>query len=891
MGTGVAQRDTNPTTAISMAAQANIESLLSDAEARLARSPQEAVGLAQDARSLAHAHQQVLLEVQAIFAQAKALYSMGQLGEAAQTALTGLELAAASGEVGPRLEGLRLLANILREQGDLNRAAVYLEDAISLAQQANLPAAEADCLNQQAGIHHYKAEYAQALDKLTRALKIVRTLGQQASEASFLNNIGILRTELGQYPQALEAFLEAYQLYRNEGHSPRNRAGNLASIGNLYMEMGDFAQAEQYYELALAETHRIQDRFIELQVLQLVAELAFKRQNYTRAKDVHRGVAETSRELGLERLLATSLEGLAKAQMALGEPQVATQTLLEVLELARSRGWGTTVLDVLLSLGEAAIEQGELSQAMQYAKDALELSRQAERKRSTYLAHRLLSRVHRAAGEYVQAIEHLEEYHRLEREVFNEESEHQRQSLITHLELERARNEAESLRLRTELERQAREEAQAKVFQRTQELEFAQLEIVSRLALAAEFRDDATGDHTYRVGRNAALIAQELGWPGYEVETLRLAARLHDVGKIGIPDTILLKRDRLTVEEYELMKDHTSIGARILSGGRSKILRLAEEIALSHHEHFDGSGYPRGLAGESIPLSGRIVAVADVLDALTHERPYKRAWSVAEALAEIKRQSGRQFDPKVVEACLTVFADVTADVEEHMQRLDSDLSLAVQLEKAQLGWADEEIEQLKQNFEQLLAERTRELEQARREAQALARRMELMAHTDVLTGLGNRRAFESDLESEVARAHRIGYTLSVLALDVDTLKELNDTEGHERGDALLRTFAQAIQESFFEMGRVYRIGGDEYAAILPYVDTRHQTEILNRVEAAILNTQRQGFPTASVSTGMASMPEEAGSDGDLVRLSDQRMYQDKLLRRKAREGRTHTVND
>ncbi len=876
------QRDTDPTTAVSMTALATIESLLTDSEAHLAQAPQEAALLAQEARTLAHAHQELLLEVQASFTLAKAHLRLGQLVEAVQMAQAGVELAAAVDEPTLRLEGLRLLATILREQGDLNQASSYLEEATVLAQQANLPTAEADCLNQQAGIHHSKAEYAQALDKLTRALTLVRILGNQVAEASFLNNIGILRTELGQYPQALEAFLEAYQLYRHEGHSPRNRAGNLASIGNLYMEMGDFDQADRYYELALAETRRIQERFIELQVLQLIAELAFKRSDYTKARDTHGEVVKASRELGLERILLTSLEGLAKTQMALGEPQIATQTLLEVLELARSKGWRTTVLDVLLSLGEASIELKDLRQAREYGLEALELSRLAERKRSTYLAHRLLAQVHHAGGEYAQAIEHLEEYHRLEREVFNEESERQRQTLMNHLELERVRNEAESLRLRTELERQAREEAQAKVFQRTQELEFAQLEIVSRLALAAEFRDDATGEHTYRVGRNAAMIAKELGWPQHDVDTLRLAARLHDVGKIGIPDAILLKRDRLTVGEYELMKDHTNIGARILSGGRSKILRLAEEIALSHHEHFDGSGYPRGLVGDSIPISGRIVAVADVLDALTHERPYKRAWSVAEALAEIKRQSGRQFDPTVVEACLAVFAEVTADVEEHMQRLDSDLSLSVQLEKAQLGWADEEIEQLKQNFEQLLAERTRELEQARREAQVLARRMELMAHTDVLTGLGNRRAFESDLESEVARAHRVGYSLSVLALDVDTLKQLNDTEGHERGDALLRTFAQAMQECFFELGRVYRIGGDEYAAILPYVDARHQDEILSRIQTAILNTQGQGFPTASVSSGIASMPDEATSDGDLVRLSDQRMYQDKLIRRRMR---------
>ncbi len=885
------QRERESSDATSMTARASVESLLTDSKRCLGHAPQEAAHLAQDALALAHGHQLPRLEAQANLILAKALLRLGQWSEALEAARTGVEASTQIGEPELRLEGIRLLANILREQGDLGQAAQCLEEAIVLAQQAGLPEAQADCLNQQAGIHHSKAEYALSLDKLHWALSIARSLGNQVLEASFLNNIGILHTELGQYPQALEAFLAAYQLYQNPQHTAHNRAGNLASIGNLYIEMGEFAQAETYCRQALALARSASERIVEVQVMQIIAELAFRRQDYSSASDAYQAVVELSKELGYERALVASLEGLAKTQMAQGKPQTAYQTLSEVLELARSRDWQATALDALLSLGEACLALEDYSGAQAWAQEAMGLALRSQRKRSVCQAHRLLAQLYRHRGEYPEAIQHLEEHYRLEREVFSEESEHQRQMLVSQLELERVRNEAESLRLRSELERQAREEAQAKVFQRTQELEFAQLEIVSRLALAAEFRDDATGEHTYRVGRNAAMIARELGWLQHEVETLKLAARLHDVGKIGIPDAILLKRDRLTVGEYELMKDHTTIGARILSGGRSRMLRLAEEIALSHHEHYDGSGYPRGLVGDSIPISGRIVAVADVLDALTHERPYKRAWSVAEALAEIKRQSGRQFDPAVVGACLAVFAEAAADVEEHMQRLDSDLSLSVQLEKAQLGWVDEGIEQLKQDFEQLLAERTRELEQARREAQVLARRMELMAHTDVLTGLGNRRAFEADLESEVARAARIDYSLSVLALDLDVLKQLNDTEGHERGDALLRTFARFIQECFFDLGRVYRIGGDEYAAILPYVDARHRAEIFSRVDAAIASTRAQGFPSASVSAGMASMPEEASSDGDLVRLSDQRMYQDKLKRRKAREASTDTADD
>lgn len=195
------------------------------------------------------------------------------------------------------------------------------------------------------------------------------------------------------------------------------------------------------------------------------------------------------------------------------------------------------------------------------------------------------------------------------------------------------------------------------VAERTRELEQARLEILDRLALAAEYRDDDTQEHARRIGRTCSLLARLLGLAHAEVELIQRAAPLHDIGKIGIPDAILLKPGRLTDEEFELMKLHTTIGAEILSGGSGALLRMAELIALTHHEHWDGRGYPHGLAGDRIPLAGRIVAVADVFDALTHKRPYKHAWVVKEAVAETFHQAGRQFDPRVVEAFMTLDHD------------------------------------------------------------------------------------------------------------------------------------------------------------------------------------------------------------------------------------------
>jgi putative two-component system response regulator len=194
---------------------------------------------------------------------------------------------------------------------------------------------------------------------------------------------------------------------------------------------------------------------------------------------------------------------------------------------------------------------------------------------------------------------------------------------------------------------------EAKVRERTRELEAAQIEIIERLARAAEFRDDNTGQHTERVGQMAALLSKQIGLPDSQVALIRRAAPLHDVGKIGVPDSILLKLGKLTDEEFDLVKTHTTIGARILSGSRFPILRLAEEIAYNHHERWDGFGYA-GIAGNAIPLAGRIVAVVDVFDALTQKRPYKAAWPVGEAIAEIDRQRAKQFDPTLVDAFLRI---------------------------------------------------------------------------------------------------------------------------------------------------------------------------------------------------------------------------------------------
>ncbi len=187
---------------------------------------------------------------------------------------------------------------------------------------------------------------------------------------------------------------------------------------------------------------------------------------------------------------------------------------------------------------------------------------------------------------------------------------------------------------------------------RTRELGGAHAEALQLLASAAEYRDDGAANHTRRVAEVTGQIASQLGLDGVTVEELRQAALLHDVGKLAIPEELLLKPGRLSEAERRTMAEHTVRGAKLLEGSSSPVLRMAAEIAASHHEWWDGSGYPFGLTGSEIPLPGRIVAVADVFDALTHERPYKPAWPVTQAIAAIRTGSGSQFEPRVVAAFL-----------------------------------------------------------------------------------------------------------------------------------------------------------------------------------------------------------------------------------------------
>jgi putative two-component system response regulator len=243
-----------------------------------------------------------------------------------------------------------------------------------------------------------------------------------------------------------------------------------------------------------------------------------------------------------------------------------------------------------------------------------------------------------------------------------------RNTVRVKLYYENIARERNDLRIAIDGSARALADATAHLERAKRELDYARHETIERLCRAAEFRDDETASHLQRMSHYCHLLGTKKGLDAYTCEMLRVASPMHDVGKIGIPDHILLKPGRLTPEEFVIMKQHAEIGWRILSGSDSELLELAASIARTHHEKWDGSGYPRGLAGEDIPIEGRIAAVADVFDALTSARPYKKAWPLEDAVALLETGKAQHFDPELVE----MFLDSMDEILEIRHRFRDD---------------------------------------------------------------------------------------------------------------------------------------------------------------------------------------------------------------------------
>ena len=554
-----------------------------------------------------------------------------------------------------------LAGKVCLNLGRLEDAEKLLRSAIARTERQGSGQAQsthATALNHLAGVQHSQGASAGALINLRLALDIWENQMQYSGQAHCLSNIGLIQTSLGQYPEAVASLSRAYSVYQNYLSDPRSEVFILLNLARVHGQQGDHRLAIEVMRAACIAADASNDPVNRATAMLNLGTFCLKGGLQEEALGHLESALLLSRQAGYRAGELSTLDSLGSYYERVGDTINARQAHTQALEIALDIGVAQGELEARLHLGRLHLGVGESDAASVQLYTALDLARQAQMPREEADVHQALAEFHQVQGQYQQALEHFTQLRRIERELFDAERDRQTRNLSVQFEVERARHDAAVYRLRTEVEHDARRAAELLVQERTSELARAQHEVVTRLAMAAEYRDDTTGEHTRRVGRASARIARALGWSEERARVLGIAARLHDVGKIGIPDTVLLKPGKLDAEQFSQMQTHTLIGARILSGGRSELLRLAEEIALTHHERWDGKGYPRGLSGEQIPMSGRIVALADVFDALTQARPYKRAWTPQEAMREITAQTGQHFDPTVIETATAVLASL-----------------------------------------------------------------------------------------------------------------------------------------------------------------------------------------------------------------------------------------
>ena len=702
------------------------------------------------------------------------------------------------------------------------------------------------------------AEYAQgrpvqAINHLKEALKLREQLSPIII-AACLCNLGISNIEQGNYREAIYWLMEAYRAHPDSNEDRQLELATLTNLAYAHYLAGDLSLATEITQKAYAAAGEWQSYKVRAYSALNLGTYNTELQQTGRARSYLQEalvLSQTQPELTADAVLRASiLDSLGTLEHQDGNSESALELYTRAREIAQRDELPAVEALTQLNIGRMLGQLGR-PEARAELERALELAVAACLFKEQFEAHTALAELTAAAADWRSAYRHQQELTRLKLHLLEGEHERQRKELRAELDLEQMRREGELSRERLKIEVAARERAEAETLERTQQLAQAQREVVLCLALAAEYRDSITGEHIKRVGTFAAHIALALGWSQADAELLMLASRLHDVGKIGIPDSILLKPGKLTEVEYVQMQAHTLIGSQILGQGNSALLKLAQTIALSHHERWNGEGYPYGLHGEAIPLAGRIVAVADVYDALIQRRPYKAAWTPEQAAAELSAQAGRHFDPALVEVALRILNDVHYSVDELKELGPPTVGPAAASLKREL------------------ALRTQELQEARKNAGELLQ----LALSDSLTGLHNRRALELDLEQRIYPGAVDFYMTS---LDLDSLKEINDSQGHQYGDQLLRQFALCLRQSC-AAGKTYRIGGDEFAVLWNLGVTEQDiVQVLRRLPQ---NLRVTGQPGISFSYGSACYNRDAATAGDLLRVSDARMYRMKVGRR------------
>jgi len=509
-----------------------------------------------------------------------------------------------------RVDALRLIAMSFFLAGQAQRALAPANLAVEEARLLRDPVRLRRALTNLSALYSDTGNQPGAIEAAAEGLNVS---GGDADEprarGKLLNNTGLALMYSGQYEDAIDCFEVALE---NLERTPANAEPRIATLGNIALaclNLDDLRAGLRAARRAVEEPLDLSDLgaidarcYAECHYVRLLLEASNTEKARERCKIMRELALRTSSQR--DTFLIELAEGMTEVHDK--KLDIGFSRLRRLLETARKSDpiAVETILRVLVSAHEGA---GEIDEALVHLRELMEVIR-TQREQSALLHHR----------------QHME---RLQIDHSDEVSQERM------------------------LERKEKLLAGQLASRRYRELSTESLE---RLAVTAELRDDSTGEHSYRVGLLASLLARDLGCEEEFAFNMDLAGRLHDIGKIGIPDHILLKAGRLTDVEFNMMKTHTTVGAELLARSNLPQMQIAEEIARYHHERWDGKGYPVGLAGEAIPRAARITALADVFDALTHVRPYKHAWPVADSLEEIKRLSGTHFDPSMVPVFLAL---------------------------------------------------------------------------------------------------------------------------------------------------------------------------------------------------------------------------------------------
>ncbi|HXF45347.1 MAG TPA: HD domain-containing phosphohydrolase [Burkholderiaceae bacterium] len=460
--------------------------------------------------------------------------------------------------------------------------------------------------------HSYLGDFAGAVHAFTQALESAQIANDRGQQAANWNNLGLAHHSAGRYEEAVAMFEKAIAVAGDDPQFAKQRQLALSNIAFAALHAGDLRRGLAAGRRAARElpppntaTDFLYAVNVESALAQLLIELDMVDEARQRSR-LLRDYADRS-QLRLVQINADYAEGIV--EVASGNFDIGFTRIKRALEYARQE-LPASVRDGLLALIKAYQIAGKPDAALVYLRELLRLNEDATAERIAF------NRVHRLRSAM-----------------------RGRHTVVSTL---RAR--------------------QSGLIEQVSEKDLLQANValLEQQSVAAELHDDATGEHCYRVGRLASLLARAYGVDDHTCFLIDLAARMHDIGKLTVPIAILLKPGKLTEDERVLMQSHTTAGAKILARANVPQMYVAEEIARHHHERWDGTGYPAALRGSAIPLAARIAALSDVYDALTHVRPYKRAWTPDEALAEIHAQRGKHFDPELTDVFLRLMSELRA---------------------------------------------------------------------------------------------------------------------------------------------------------------------------------------------------------------------------------------